>query len=77
MDSYDGPVAEFEGPEVPGAAEIKDRLESAGPLDPGAARHYLAARVVAAFSRVAAATPSPVPVYINLLHTVFRVSRGG
>ena len=73
--SYSGPMTEFEGPKVAGAADLKDRLGAAGRLDPGGAKHYLAARVVAAFGRVAAATPSPVPVYISILSTVFRMSR--
>jgi uncharacterized protein (TIGR02996 family) len=76
-DSYPGPVAEFPGPEVPGAADLRDRLEATGRLDPGAAEHYLAARVVAAFGRVATATPSPVPVYVSVLRTVYRVRGGG
>lgn len=75
--SYTGPLEEFEGPDVDGAAALYNQLHDEKLQDPGGAKHYLAARVVSAFGRVAAATPSPVPVYVSVLSAVFRVSSAG
>jgi uncharacterized protein (TIGR02996 family) len=71
--SYSGPLAEFEGPSFPEAAEVHSQFPRRGPLDPGGALHYLLARTVAAFGRCVAQHEVPVPVFFSCMYAVFRM----
>jgi uncharacterized protein (TIGR02996 family) len=63
--SVSGMVAEFAAGALDGAEEVKRKYHSTNPLDPGAVRHYLFARVVAAIGRVAKAAKAALPVIVS------------
>ena len=72
--SYEGPLAEFKGPDFPEAAQVYERHPLHIGTRPSGPALYLLARTVAAFGRCLARYDIPASVYFSCMYAVFRMN---